>query len=404
MARPAAHAAASWDWAAEHVLALAEIWALVAGHSGFVGAWRLMAVCRAARSGAKEWLSSLPSMVVCGGRRGYREPEIMRHAETGRKWGKTGSPLPSESDDDGDRVTSHVLRLDMATLRWDDMPALRTATYTHACCTVRGGVVVISGEDDNFNLDPLSRVEVLPRGADAFANLPSLSCDGVEGGVEGAAALPVEESDSPAGQVLVLGGNITVSVLCGDHCGFTEATVYVYLVDLATGVCTPQPTPHYWRHNFAAARLQDGRVVCAGGEGDMGSRTSVEVLGPPASEAANASWKWTPLPQMSGSRYGCRGCVMSDGRFAVLGGTGYTGRELSSCEALTLGDGEHWQDLPPMHCRRSNFACVAVAGCIIVAGGLQSPTAEVYDEALHRWLRLPCNLPSALHDMGGVLL
>mmetsp|Transcript_35710 Transcript_35710/g.57423 ORF Transcript_35710/g.57423 Transcript_35710/m.57423 type:complete len:96 (+) Transcript_35710:2-289(+) len=95
---------------------------------------------------------------------------------------------------------------------------------------------------------------------------------------------------------------------------------------------------------------------------------------------------------------------MSDGRFAVLGGTGYTGRELSSCEALTLGDGEHWQDLPPMHCRRSNFACVAVAGCIIVAGGLQSPTAEVYDEALNRWLRLPCNLPSALHDMGGIRL
>jgi len=201
-------------------------------------------------------------MVVCGG---YSEPEIVRHVETGRKWGKTGSPLP---EDDGVRVFSRVLRLDMAALRWDAMPVLRTATYRHVCCTVRGGVVVIGGDDDNYGVS--SRVEVLARGADAFASLSPLWCDGVEGGVGGAAALPVKESNSTAGQVL------------------------------------------------------------------------------------------------------------------LLGGTGYAGGELPSCVALTLGDGEHWQDLPPMHCCRTNFACVAVAGCIIVAGGSQSPTPEVYDEALNR--------------------
>ena len=40
---------------------------------------------------------------------------------------------------------------------------------------------------------------------------------------------------------------------------------------------------------------------------------------------------------MSVGRSGCRGCdVLSDGRFAVLGGHG-TGAYTSSCEALTLG-------------------------------------------------------------------
>jgi hypothetical protein len=55
-------------WAAQHALALIEVWALVAEHAGLVGAWRLMLVCRAARAGVKEWLGTLPRFVLCGGR------------------------------------------------------------------------------------------------------------------------------------------------------------------------------------------------------------------------------------------------------------------------------------------------------------------------------------------------
>ena len=48
-----------------------------------------------------------------------------------------------------------------------------------------------------------------------------------------------------------------------------------------------------------------------------------------------------------------------------------------------------------MHHARSGFACAAVARCIIVAGGGDgTPSAEVYDEALNRWMLLPCELPS----------
>jgi hypothetical protein len=64
----------------------------------------------------------------------------------------------------------------------------------------------------------------------------------------------------------------------------------------------------------------------------------------------------------------CSGCVLSDGRFAVLGGYS-TGSYTSSCEALTLGDDEHWAPLPRMRESREYFACAAVAGCVIVAGG-----------------------------------
>ena len=103
--------------------------------------------------------------------------------------------------------------------------------------------------------------------------------------------------------------------------------------------------------------------------------------------------------------------MLSDGRFAVLGGHS-TGVYTSSCEVLTLGDDEHWAPLPQMHDTRAHFACAAVAGCIIVAGGLagggypQRKSAEVYDEVLGRWLRLPHDLPhdGGLDSMGSALL
>jgi hypothetical protein len=67
---------------------------------------------------------------------------------------------------------------------------------------------------------------------------------------------------------------------------------------------------------------------------------------------------------------------------------------ISSCEALTLdADGERWDVLPSMHEARYGFACAAIGGCVIVAGGVGSITAEVYEEGLGRWRRLPCSLP-----------
>jgi uncharacterized membrane protein len=102
----------------------------------------------------------------------------------------------------------------------------------------------------------------------------------------------------------------------------------------------------------------------------------------------NAAWSWRELPAMSDTRVACCGCVMSDGRFAVLGGYGsgsvgggYGG---TSCEALVMGAAAHWEPLPLMHDARAVFACAAVAGYVIVAGGFGSTSTEVYDESRNR--------------------
>jgi hypothetical protein len=177
-----------------------------------------------------------------------------------------------------------------------------------------------------------------------FVELPHLSCVGISDAV----AIPVEESNSALSQVLLLGGE-------EPHVGFgTRSVSTVHLVDLATGVCTSaHPDLLHSRCYFAAEQLLDGRIVCVGGSN--GDFSSGEVYGPPDLGEPDAAWTWRQLSAMSvGRAEGCRGCVMSDGRFAVLGGfspgVGFT----PSCEALvTTKNDAHWESLPPMHVSRS---------------------------------------------------
>jgi hypothetical protein len=88
----------------------------IAKYRGVLGAWQLMRVCRASREGAREFLRTLAGLVVCGG-------------------------LSS-----GVEIVRDAWRLDLATLRWEPMPALVPARYGHACCAVRGALVVLGGD------------------------------------------------------------------------------------------------------------------------------------------------------------------------------------------------------------------------------------------------------------------
>jgi hypothetical protein len=329
MAPPTTRARA--NWAVQRATALPEFWALVAEHCTVVGAWRLMSVCKASRAGGKEFLSkpnTRPGLVVCGGARLSSPNEYTRVRD--------------------------VWRLDLTTLRWEPMPALVTARNSHACCAVRGTLVVLGGAT---LVGGTSSVEMLSsRGEEgAFVDLPPLSC----GEIFAAAAIAVEESVSAAGQVLLLGG------VDDDDEGMST----VHLVDLATGACARQPDLlHSRANNQAAARLPDGRIICSG-DMDGDTYSSTEVWGPPEQGAPDAPWTWSELPATSVARQACCGCVMSDGRFAVLGGHGGHGHYFSSCEALVLDGDAHWEPLPPMRESRSYFECAAVAGCVFVAGG-----------------------------------
>jgi hypothetical protein len=137
---------ANTNWAVDRAVSLLDVWALIAAFSGLVGAWRLLGVCRAAREGAKEFLGTLPRLVLCG-----------------------RISLPSGT------VTRETWGLDLATLRWEAMPAMVCARYGHACCAVRGALVVLGGMapggGSNQGIALSSRVEMLRKGAGAFVTV-----------------------------------------------------------------------------------------------------------------------------------------------------------------------------------------------------------------------------------------
>jgi len=244
-----------------------------------------------------------------------------------------------------------------------------------------------------------------------FKILPPLSC----GPICGTAAVVMDESENDQGQVHLIGGRVE---------SYPLASSAVCKVDLATGVCTAQPSllcPQ--GHHICgcmAGRLPDGRIVCAGttrmfssdGESSEADEEEYHTMAgvlepPPHGSPSGASWQWRALPGMGVLHRYSGGCVLSDGRFAVFGGQDTSGADTSSCEVLTLdADGARWSTLSPMHEPRCGFACAAIGGCVIVAGGEGSTTVEVYEEELGRWRRLPCSLPhdNQLHWMSSALM
>jgi hypothetical protein len=380
------------NWAVQQVVALVEIWALIAEYSGFVGAWRLVGVCKASREGAMEWLRSLPGLLVCGA-----------FSTGGVDW-------------------NEVVRLDLGKLRWEEMPNLEDGRSEHACCAVRGRVVMLGGVVSAVvpfpgpaPLDPFGQqrqqvirketasVEVLGYDSETkrniFKALPPLSC----GPIMGAVALVVNETESDQGQVLLVGGR-----------DGTDAPMGVHKVDLATGVCTIQrsllsPQDEYFSA-CTAVRLADGRIVRVGTNVREGvvSEAPYTVTYPPIraqvlenhGSLSEASWRWRDIPDLGVLGYiRGGGCVLSDGRFAVFGISDGSDQITTACKVLTLDGGdERWDPLPILHeddeYTRDHFVCAAIGGCVFVLGGtVYSTTVEVYEEALGRWRRLPCDHP-----------
>jgi hypothetical protein len=385
------------EWAGSRVAALVEIWGIIAEYSGFVGARRLALVCKTARDGARAWLRTLPGMVVFG--------------VTPVAWQLGG-------------LTCEVWRLDLGNLEWTRMANPTHDRRSLACCAVRGNIIVLGGQlpapvarsgqtgPPEWDIPETASVEILQHGSgaaagqNAFRLLSPLSCGPWAGGV----AIAIDETHSNLGQVIIIGESGAVS----------DPPTDMQKVDLATGVCTPQPSLLPSQDGLpmkvnAAARLPDGRVVCAGTNQFVGFdpwQAVAQVLEPPEpGSPTEANWQWRALPGTSVGRHGGKGCVLSDGRFAVFGGKDNCITPHSSCEALTLDEdgGARWDALSPMHEARTAFACEAIGGCVIVAGGsgngvARLRTVEVYEEAVGRWRMLPCSLHTDFIWMAGSAL
>jgi N-acetylneuraminic acid mutarotase len=149
-----------------------------------------------------------------------------------------------------------------------------------------------------------------------------------------------------------------------------------------------------WRNSHSATMLRDGRVLVAGGWDGTQSLASAEIYDPVAN-------RWIGTASMSAGRYGHTATLLPDGRVLVAGGESYvrgsSHLQLASAEIFDGSTGS-WSLLPNMASARSwHVAAPLPDGSVLVAGGVASMSrwplavadAERFDPATGGWVPVP---------------
>ena len=184
------------------------------------------------------------------------------------------------------------------------------------------------------------------------------------------------------GRVLVAGGLAVDSGL--SERGSSE----VY--DPATGRWTAAANMSEPRYGHIAVRLQDGRVLAAGGwSRDFRTDpavTSAELYDPSTDE-------WTPTGDMNSPRGLPMGTVLPDGRVLVAGGMLY--RDSGAIESAEIYDPRtgRWTETASMGTKRGLASLTQLPdGKVLAAGGVDGKepvaSAELYDPGSGTWSRV----------------
>ena len=188
------------------------------------------------------------------------------------------------------------------------------------------------------------------------------------------------------GTVLVAGGRQANGV----------STSSAELYDPATDTWTPAASMSVARDNFTATLLRDGRVLVTGGVGGDGSGVVIEKS---AETYDPLSGQWTSAGKLANRRFNHAAVRLDDGRVLVAGGAGPAGDCIygATTEIFTPETGD-WKTADPMASPRGLPALMLLPdGRALAAGGLTLPancappsfpataTAELYDAGANRW-------------------
>jgi N-acetylneuraminic acid mutarotase len=175
------------------------------------------------------------------------------------------------------------------------------------------------------------------------------------------------------GKVLVVGGIIVTNPCCG-------MTGSAELYDPATGQWSTTGTLSTPRFNHIAVRLDNSKVLVAGGNRDsFSTRLSTAEIYDPDTGA------WSAAGDLSVARVHHMATLLADGRVLVTGGS----RGGSSAELYDPGTGA-WSSAGTMNSARYYHTATLLAnGMVLVAAGVNEsnlPTsAELYDPATGSW-------------------
>ena len=190
------------------------------------------------------------------------------------------------------------------------------------------------------------------------------------------------------GRLLIAGGD--------DGLGLLEAiTDSTELFDPASGRWEPADVMGRQRTQHAAVLLNDGRAMLVGGFGVVQAKIDEQQIDQPLIETDvfnPTTGSWSFVGEISTPRDALAATLLSDGSVLIAGGDDSRGTEdsiLASAEVFDLSSGT-WSPAGSMsHPRQSHSATLLDDGTVLVAGGDAGgnpfQSAEIYDPSSGAW-------------------
>lgn len=252
----------------------------------------------------------------------------------------------------GGQLLDSVEVYDPTSGEWSPAASMTTPRLAHTLTTLRDGRVLAlggttpqgsAGTGGGQTISPSASAEIYDPTTDAWEPAGRMSTGRFEH--------TATRLDN--GRVLVVGG------LGGEpRDGRFHPQASAEIFDPAVGAFTRTGDPAVGRTNHAAARLEDGRVLVAGGlGGEQADRAlrSAEIYTP-------SRGSWASAASLRQARSGATATPLGDGGVLVSGGEAVTGgarRSLETAE-LWIPRADEWRFAGEMGCPRSEHAAVRV--------------------------------------------
>jgi N-acetylneuraminic acid mutarotase len=258
---------------------------------------------------------------------------------------------------------------------WSGPSALATGRYNHTATLLNDGRVLVAGGNDT---DPLASAQLYDPATNGWSSAASMNF-----ARHGDAAVLLK-----SGKVLVAGGYAPTA----DPASPSGYTRTAELYDPAANTWTKAASMSTGRFQPTMTLLDDGRVLVAGGAGDV--QTAAVARNAVALDSAEiydpAQNTWSDVPAMSVPRSMATATLLPSGKVLVAGGYDNATGELASAE-LYDPSGNQWSATHPLAAARDSATATALKdGEVLVAGGdggagSALASAELYQPDAGTW-------------------
>lgn len=268
-----------------------------------------------------------------------------------------------------DSVTASAEVFDPTTETWSPVDSLPNARAAHGMAALPDGRVMAAGGTDNFSVSYVDSVDVFDPSTGNWTTVGALQ--------EGRNSVALATLSD--GRVIVAGG----------YPAGTAADIF----DPSTNGVSPIAPLAIWRHSHRAITLPDGRAFAMGGASN-GFTPSTELYNP-------ATQAWNSGPPMQTGRAWFTLSRLQDGRLLVAGGHDTDNALVFDSVEIYDPTSGIWSPGAPMnHARARHAACVLSDGRVLVTGGDNNGmvlTPEIYDPSKDTWTDLPVEISTFYH-------